>query len=116
MGRADVEKAKSSKEDKNKVVAKASENAASLLGPSRYVVKLLSVLGVFYPPCKLVSIALAVSVSSWLSDPQISHPLIVQALIKLEVNRKEKDVRLLIIHFDLVCHSSGRCSCHLVLT
>lgn len=75
MGRADVETAKSSKEDKNKVVAKASENATSLLAPSRFVVKLLSGLGIFFPPCKLVSIALAVSVSYWLSDPQVSHTL-----------------------------------------
>jgi hypothetical protein len=66
---ANVERAKASKEDRNKVVAEASEVVGPLLAPSRHVVKLLSGLGALFPPCKQVSSALAVSVSSWLSDP-----------------------------------------------
>ena len=67
--RANVQTAKSSKEDRNTVVAKAGEVASVLLAPGRHVVGLLSGLGALFSPCKQVSSALAVSVSSWLSDP-----------------------------------------------
>ena len=73
MARANVEMAKSSKEDRNKVVAKASEVVGPLLAPSRHVVNLLSGLGALFPPCKQVSHSLAVSVSCCLSDPLVSH-------------------------------------------
>jgi hypothetical protein len=74
MARANVQMAKSSKEDQNKVVAKAGEVAGALLGPGRHVVGLLSGLGALFPPCKQVSSALAVSVSSRLSDPCAHTP------------------------------------------
>lgn len=45
----------------------------------------------------------------------LTRPLLGQALVKHEVKRHDKDVRIAIIHFDLVCHSSGRRSCHLIL-
>ncbi|KAF8483416.1 hypothetical protein DFH94DRAFT_309695 [Russula ochroleuca] len=80
--RANVETAKSSKEGRNKVVAKASEVVGALLTPGRHVVGLLSGLGALFPPCKQVSSALA-------------------ALIKHELGRPEKDVRVAIVHFDL---------------
>jgi hypothetical protein len=116
VARADVESAKSSKKDQNKVVAKANQVVGALLTPGRYVVNLLSELGALFPPCKQVSSTLAVSVSSWLfRSTSLSHPLLVQALIKHEISRHEKDVRVAIVHFDLVCYSSGRCSSHLVL-
>jgi hypothetical protein len=70
--RANVETAKSSKEGRNKVVAKASEVVGALLTPGRHVVGLLSGLGALFPPCKQVSSALAVSVSSRPFDPR-SH-------------------------------------------
>jgi len=79
VARADVKKAKSSQEDLDKVVAKVT---GPLLAPSRYVVKLLSGLATLFPLCKQVSSALA-------------------ALTKSEVNRHKKDVRVVIVHFDL---------------
>lgn len=98
--RADVKMAKSSKEDRNKVVAKASEVAGPLLTPSRYVAKLLSGLGPLSPLCKQVGSALAVSISFLYFRSMVSHN--PQALTKREVNRHEKDVRVVIVHFDLV--------------
>ena len=71
VAHTNVETAKSSF-DRNKAVAKAGEVVGpALLAPSRHVVKLLSGsgLGASFLPCKQVSIKLAVSVSSWLSDP-----------------------------------------------
>ena len=58
--RADLEKAKASKEDRNKVVPRANEVAAALLAPSRQVVQLLAGHGVLFPPCKQVSKSLSV--------------------------------------------------------
>ncbi|KAF8504334.1 hypothetical protein F5888DRAFT_1630810 [Russula emetica] len=82
--RANIEFAESSKEDRNKAVAnaiaKASEVVGPLLAPGRHVVNLLSGLG--FPPCKQLSSTLS-------------------ALIKNEVSRHNKDVRVAIIHFDL---------------
>ncbi len=116
VARANVESAKSSKEDRNKVVAKANEVVGALLTPSRHVANLLSGLSALFPPCKPVSSTLAVSVSPWpFRSTSLTYPLLVQALIKHEISRHEKDVRVAIVHFDLVCYSSGRCSCHLVL-
>jgi hypothetical protein len=71
VARANIEKANSSKEDRNKAVAKAGEVVGpALLAPSRHVIKLLRGLGgTLFLPCKQVSSSLAVSVSSWLSDP-----------------------------------------------
>ena len=114
--RPNLELAKSSKEHQNKVVAKANEVVGTLFTPSHHVVHLLRGLGPLFPPCKQVSSTLAVSVSSWLFRPTIlTHHLLVQVLIKQEVSRDDKDVRVAIVHFDLVCYSSGRCNCHLVL-
>jgi hypothetical protein len=71
--RANVQMAQASKEDRNKVVAKAGEVVEALLAPSRHVVNLLSALSALFPPCKLVSGTLAVRVFfSRLSDPR-SH-------------------------------------------
>jgi len=41
--------------------------------------------------------------------------LLVQILTKHEVNRHEKDVRIAIVHFDLVRYSSVMRNCHLIL-
>lgn len=101
--RANVQTVKSSKEDQNKVVAKANEVVGALLVPSRHVVNFLGGLGALFPPCKQVGNSLAVRVSSRLYDPRsYTHPLLGQALIKHEAGRREKDVRVAIIHFDLV--------------
>lgn len=74
--RANVEAAKSSKEDQNKVVAKANEVAGALLAPSRHVASLLNGLGALFPPCKQVGNSLAVRVSFRLFDPTISSYLL----------------------------------------
>ncbi len=68
VARAKGEKAKSSKKDQNKVVAKANGVVGALLAPSRHVVSLLNGLGAKFPPCKQVSSTLAVSVFSRFSD------------------------------------------------
>ena len=73
--RANVQAAKSSKEDQNKVVAKANEVVGALLTPSRHVASLLSGLGALFPPCKQVGNSLAVRISFWLLDPTVSHTL-----------------------------------------
>jgi hypothetical protein len=101
--RANVQTAQSSKEDRNKVVAKANEVVDALLAPSRHVVNLLSALGALFPPCKLVSSTLAVRLS-FLGFPihDLTHLLPGQPLIKREVGQHEKDVRVAIVHFDLV--------------
>jgi hypothetical protein len=113
--RPNLELAKSSKEHQNKVVAKANEVVGALFTPSHHVINLLRGLGALFPPCKQVGSTLAVSVS-WLFRPtSLTRPLLVQVLIKQEVGRNDKDVRVAIVHFDLVCYLSGRCSCHLVL-
>jgi hypothetical protein len=62
--RGDLEKAKASKEDRNNVVLKANEVASTLLAPGRQAVRLLAGHGVLFPPCKEVSKALAVRISS----------------------------------------------------
>ena len=105
MARADIQTAKSSKYGRNKVVAKANVVVGALLTPGRHVVVFLSGLGVLFSPFKQVSSALAVGVSS--SRPAVpihdlTYPLLGQALIKHELGRPEKDVRVAIVHFDLV--------------
>src|SRR6266850_561246 len=76
--RGDLEKAKASKEDRNNVVSKANEVASTLLAPGRQAVHLLAGHGVLFPPCKEVSKALAVRVSSSPSDTP-SYPYIAYA-------------------------------------
>ncbi len=63
VARETVEKAKSSKSDRNQVVSKANTVVGALLVPSRHVIRLLSGLGALFPPFKQVSNTLAVSVS-----------------------------------------------------
>ena len=60
MARADLEKARASKEDRNKVVPRANGVAAALMAPSLQVVQLLAGHGVLFPPCKQVSKSLSV--------------------------------------------------------
>ena len=58
--RAGVEKAQTSKENRNKVVSKASEIVNALLEPASQVANLLDGLGGIFPPCKVASNTLAV--------------------------------------------------------
>ena len=103
MARANIQTAKSSKEDRNKVVTKANEVVGALLIPSRHAVGLLSGLGALFSPFKQVSSALAVSVSFSTFRSTTSHTLYLgQTLLKHELGRPEKDVRVAIVHFDLV--------------
>lgn len=73
--RANVQAAKSSKEDQNKAVAKANDVVGALLAPSRHAASLLSGLGALFPPCKQLGNSLAVRISFWHLDPPISHAL-----------------------------------------
>ena len=70
VARANVEMA-NSREERQKAVAKAGVVVGpALLAPSRHVAKLLRGLGgALFAACKPVGSALAVSVSSLLSDP-----------------------------------------------
>jgi hypothetical protein len=65
--RTSVEKARASKENRNKVVSKASEIVNALLEPASQVANLLDGIGAMFPPCKVASNILAVSVVSAIS-------------------------------------------------
>jgi len=71
--RPKIEKAKTSKEDRNNVVSKGSEVVGALLAPGRQVVDFLGALGSLFPPCKQVSNALAVRVSASYSDSDATN-------------------------------------------
>jgi hypothetical protein len=61
--RASVEKAQASKENRDKVVSKASEVVNALLEPASQVANLLDGIGGMFPPCKVASNTLAVRTS-----------------------------------------------------
>jgi uncharacterized coiled-coil DUF342 family protein len=58
--RASVEKARSSKENRQKLVSKASEIVNALLEPASQVANLLDGISALFPPCKVASNTLAV--------------------------------------------------------
>jgi len=58
--RTSVEKARTSKENRQKVVSKASEIVNALLEPASQVANLLDGIGALFPPCKIASNTLAV--------------------------------------------------------
>lgn len=58
--RTSVEKARASKENRQKVVSKASEIVNALLEPATQVANLLDGIGALFPPCKIASNTLAV--------------------------------------------------------
>jgi hypothetical protein len=58
--RSGVEKAQASKENRRKVVSKASEIVNALLEPASQVANLLDGIGALFPPCKVASNTLAV--------------------------------------------------------
>ena len=58
--RTSVEKARASKENRQKVVSKASEIVNALLEPASQVANLLDGLAAMFPPCKIASNTLAV--------------------------------------------------------
>ena len=60
--RAGVEKARASKENRQKVVSKASEIVNALLEPASQVANLLDGIGALFPPCKVASNTLAVRI------------------------------------------------------
>jgi hypothetical protein len=62
--RTSVEKAQASKENRNKVVSKASEIVNALLEPAMQVANLLDGIGAMFPPCKVASNILAVRAMS----------------------------------------------------
>ncbi|EJD06690.1 uncharacterized protein FOMMEDRAFT_17172 [Fomitiporia mediterranea MF3/22] len=77
-----VEKAKVSKEGRNKVVAKASEIVKALLEPASQVSNLLNFLGNFYPPCGTAG-------------------TILQGIVDLEAERRDSDVRIGLVFVDM---------------
>jgi hypothetical protein len=75
--RTSVEKARVSKENRNKVVSKASEIVNALLEPASQVANLLDGIGAFFPPCLATGTALAVRAffaTSSPCDPTIRRP------------------------------------------
>jgi hypothetical protein len=79
--RTSVEKAQASKENRHKVVSKASEIVNALLEPASQVANLLDGIGALFPPCKVASNTLA-------------------ALVRLEVDRRDNDVRIALLFLD----------------
>ncbi|KAI0055964.1 hypothetical protein BV25DRAFT_1921375 [Artomyces pyxidatus] len=77
-----VQKAQTSKDGRNKAVAKASEIVNALLEPAAQVANLLDGLGGGFPPCKLAGNVLA-------------------ALVKLEVDRRDNDIRVVLVYLDM---------------
>jgi len=73
--RTNVEKARASKENRNKVVSKASEVVNALLEPASQVANLLDGIGAFFPPCKLASNTLSVRAVSALPLPLVISPI-----------------------------------------
>lgn len=63
--RTSVEKAQASKENRQKVVSKASEIVKALLDPALQVADLLDGIGALFPPCKITSNTLAVRATSY---------------------------------------------------
>lgn len=116
--RADLERAMASKDDRNKVVLMANQVAAALLAPGRQVVQLLAGHGVLFPPCKQVSKSLSVrtSTSFFLLSPIDDLTRItryfVQTLLKAEAGRQGSDVRVALVHFDLVRYLSQGPGCN----
>jgi hypothetical protein len=98
--RTSVEKVQASKENRNKVISKASEIVNALLEPATQVANLLDGIGAMFPPCKVASNILTVRAilrhffSLW------SHQ--AQALVKLEIDRRDNDVRIALLFLDLV--------------
>lgn len=62
--RTSVEKARASKENRQKVVSKASEIVKALLDPAEQVANLLDGIGALFPPCKVASNTLAVRITT----------------------------------------------------
>ena len=56
-----IEKAKASKDGRNKIVSKASDVVNALLEPASKVADLLKFVGNFYPPCSAAGSVLQVS-------------------------------------------------------
>lgn len=67
--RTSVEKAQASKENRRKVVSKASEIVNALLEPASQVANLLDGIGALFPPCKVASNTLAVRAFTATSPP-----------------------------------------------
>jgi hypothetical protein len=67
--RTSVEKAQASKENRRKVVSKASEIVNALLEPASQVANLLDGFGALFPPCKVASNTLAVRAFTATSSP-----------------------------------------------
>ncbi|KAH9994636.1 hypothetical protein BJV77DRAFT_1066635 [Russula vinacea] len=69
------------KDNRHKVVSKASEIVNALLEPASQVANLLDGIGALFPPCKVASNTLA-------------------ALVRLEVDRRDNDVRIALLFLD----------------
>ncbi|KLO11793.1 hypothetical protein SCHPADRAFT_891325 [Schizopora paradoxa] len=76
-----IERAKASKENRNKVVAKASEVVNALLEPASKVADLLKFVGTFYPPCGAAG-------------------SILQGIVDVETGRRENDVRIGVLYVE----------------
>lgn len=102
--RTSVEKAQASNDNRHKVVSKASEIVNALLEPASQVANLLDGIGALFPPCKVASNTLAVrAVTATSSACDLTQ---VQALVRLEVDRRDNDVRIALLFLDFVRHYS----------
>jgi hypothetical protein len=101
--RTSVEKAQASKENRHKVVSKASEIVNALLEPASQVANLLDGIGALFPPCKVASNTLAVRAVATSSACDLTQ---AQALVRLEVDRRDNDVRIALLFLDFVRYYS----------
>ncbi|KZV76858.1 hypothetical protein PENSPDRAFT_569028, partial [Peniophora sp. CONT] len=79
--KAGLDKTLTNKESRNKIISKASGVVNALLDPAHQVANLLDGVGGMFPPCKVVSNTLA-------------------AIVELEQNRRDNDVRVVVIHLE----------------
>ncbi|VDC03756.1 unnamed protein product [Peniophora sp. CBMAI 1063] len=79
--KASLDKTMTNKETRNKIISKASGVVNALLDPAHQVANLLDGIGGVFPPCKVASNTLA-------------------AIVELEQNRRDNDVRVVVIHLE----------------
>ncbi|KIK63513.1 hypothetical protein GYMLUDRAFT_241984 [Collybiopsis luxurians FD-317 M1] len=78
-----IKKAQESKEGRNKLVSRASSVVNTLLEPAARVADVLKFIGTFYHPCLEAGNAL-------------------QAIVNIETQRRDSDVRIGVIHLEFV--------------
>ena len=96
-----VEKAKASKDGRNKIVSKASDIVNALLEPASQVANLLNGLGAFFPPCGVAGSVLQVRYFRLINAIAFDS-FYLQGIVDLESDRRENDSRIGLVFADIV--------------